>query len=98
MISMCYAILLLATVTVAGTLAYENWTAEEYADNTIETLTVKLVQEQRAYDDNGNVTDLVTFADHKILIPLTESAQYDGTNLINTVCPWQMVMWIRLFE
>lgn len=80
MISVCFAILLLATVTVAGTLAYENWTAEEYAEMTDETLTVKLVQEQRIYDENGNVTGLEPFADHKILIPLTESAQYDGTN------------------
>ena len=79
-ISICFALLLLATATVAGTLAYQNWSAEEYAENTTDTLAIKLVQEQRAYDANGILIGLETFEDYDVLVPLAESAQYDGTN------------------
>ena len=80
MISVCFALLLLATTTVAGTLAYETWTAEQYADQSGKNIEVQLVQQQRTYDDAGNVIGLEQFQNNKQLIPLVESAQYDGTN------------------
>lgn len=79
-LSVCFAFLLLATVTVTGTLAYENISAYEWARQTDQTVSVKLVQEQRAYDDNGGLIGLEDFEDDKVLVPLVESAQYDGTN------------------
>ena len=80
MLSVCFALLLLATVTVAGTLAYENLSAYEWAQETDQTISAKLVQEQRAYDAGGKLIGLEDFEDDKVLVPLTESAQYDGSN------------------
>lgn len=79
-LSICFAFLLLATATVTGTLAYENLSPQEWAEKADQTVSVKLVQEQRSFDENGNLNGLEPFEDHDILLPLTESAQYDGTN------------------
>lgn len=79
-LSVCFALLLLATVSVAGTLAYENLSAYEWARQTEQTVSVKLVQEQRAYDGNGELTGLEDFEDHKVLMPLAESTLYDEMN------------------
>ncbi len=78
--SVSFALLLIVTIAVTGTLAYENLSAEDWARQTTQTVTVKLVQEQRAYDDNGELTGLEEFADQDVLVPLVQSAQYDGTN------------------
>ena len=61
-------------------MAYENLSAYEWAQQTDQTITVQLVQEQRAYNDNGELTGLETFVDDKVLVPLVETAQYDGIN------------------
>lgn len=79
-LSVCFALLLLATATVAGTMAYENLSAYEWAQQTDQTITVQLIQEQRAYNNSGELTGLETFADDKVLVPLVETAQYNGTN------------------
>ena len=79
-LSFCYAIFLLATVTVAGTLAYENLSAYGWAQQTDQAVSVKLVQQQRAYDKNGKLIGLEDFKNYKVLVPLVASAQYDGTN------------------
>jgi len=79
-LSVSFALLLIATIAVTGTLAYENLSAEDWARQTAQTVTVKLVQEQRDYDDSGVLIGLKEFTDDKVLIPLTQSAQYDGTN------------------
>ena len=80
MLSVCFALLLIATATVTGTLAFETWTAQEYAESTTDKIKVSLVQEQRKYDADGNVCGLEHFADNKVLVPLVSSAQYDGNN------------------
>ena len=79
-VSASFALLLIATATVAGTLAYENLSAKGWAFRTDQTISVKLVQEQRSYDDNGELVGLEPFENYDVLIPLVESAQYDGTN------------------
>ena len=79
-ISICFVLFLLVSATVAGTLAYENVSPAEWATQTDRTISVKLVQEQRAYDSNGIVCGLVPFEDEKVLVPLVGSAQYDGHN------------------
>lgn len=78
--SVSFALLLIVTIAVTGTLAYENLSAEDWARQTTQTVTVKLVQEQHAYDNNGDLTGLEEFDDQDVLVPLVHSAQYDGIN------------------
>ena len=79
-LSVCFSLFLLAATAVAGTLAYENLSAEDYALVTDQELDIELLQQQRAYGENGELTGLEAFEDNKVLVPLAESAQYDGTN------------------
>ena len=79
-LSVCIPLFLLAATAVAGTLAYENLSAEDYALVTDQELDIELLQQQRSYDENGVLTGLEDFEDNKVLVPLAGSAQYDGTN------------------
>ena len=79
-LAVCFALLMIAIMPVAGTWAYEVWNAEQYADETTEKIEVRLLQQQRAYDTDGNLSGLEPFADEKQLVPLVGSAQYDGSN------------------
>lgn len=79
-LSVCIPLFLLAATAVAGTLAYENVSAEEWALQTDMSVDIELLQQQRAYDENGVLTGLEAFENNKVLVPLAESAQYNGTN------------------
>ena len=79
-ITMCIALLLAATATVSGTLAYESLTAQQWADTTNQKVEVHLVQQQRTFGDTGVTTGLEPFVKGKVLVPLVASAQYDGSN------------------
>ena len=81
--SICFSLFMVVTAAVAGTLAFENLSAEEWAQWALEndqTIVVELLQQQRSYDENGALTGLELFEDYKVLVPLAGSAQYDGTN------------------
>jgi len=79
--SVSFALLLIVTIAVTGTLAYENLSAEDWAKQTTETVAVQLVQQRRAYDANGKLTGLEEIENPPdVLVPLVQSAQYDGTN------------------
>lgn len=79
-ITLCCAALLIMIATVSGTLAYESLSAWDWSLQTDRTVGVSLVQEQRSYDADGNVTGLEPFAEYPQPVPLVQSAQYDGTN------------------
>ena len=79
-ITMCIAAILVVVATVSGTLAYESLSAWDWSLQTDQTVKVGLVQEQRTYDAEGTVTGLEPFEEYPRLVPLVQSAQYDGTN------------------
>ena len=79
-LSVCFALALLATATVTGTLAYNTRAATTAVADTTEEIDVELLQQRRSYDVNGNVTGLESFEDGKVLVPLVGSAQYNGKN------------------
>ena len=82
-VSLCCAALLVVVTTVSGTLAYENLSAQEWADQAEQngqTVTVQLVQQQRIFNDTGATVGLAPFENGKMLVPLVASAQYDGSN------------------
>lgn len=77
----CCIFFLITSATIVGTLAYDNWTAQEYAEQSGLTVDVKLVQWQRVYQNGAFVlTDMVKGEDSKELVPLVGSAQYNGSN------------------
>jgi len=78
-------LVLITSAAVVGTLAYENWTAEQYAKDFSGALKIELVQRQRIYQNGAMVlTDigegLEAHEDNKELVPLVGSAQYSGSN------------------
>ena len=75
----CFLIVLMASAAVAGTLAYENWTAVQYAEKFSGKLEIKLVQWQRIYQD-GEMVLTGMARENRELIPLVGSAQYNGSN------------------
>lgn len=79
-ITLCIAALLVVVATISSTLAYESLSAWDWSQQTKETVKVGLVQEQRSYDAEGNLTGLKPWAEYPQLVPLVQSAQYDGTN------------------
>ena len=81
-ISVSFACFLVATATITGTLAYESLIDVEWAQTSddMKSIQVALIQEQRSYDEDGNLVGLETFKDDKEIVPLVASVQYDGTN------------------
>lgn len=78
--TMCIAAFLVAVATVSGTLAYQSFSAWDWAQETDQTVSIKLIQEQRTYDAEGNLTGLKPWAEYPQLVPLVQSAQYDGSD------------------
>ncbi len=69
-------IAILAVAMIAGaSIAY--LTDTDSADNTftVGNVQIKLNEQQRAYDDDGNVTGLVDFEQNKIIYPIVGGAQ-----------------------
>lgn len=74
-IAICLCVALVAVGIVGATLAY--FTDTDNATNTFTVGKVKidLIEQQRAYDEKGEVTGLVDFVDGKALKPIVGSAQ-----------------------
>lgn len=81
-LSICFAILLVAAASITGTLAYTTYATDENGGNkTSESVKVSLIKERRVYDEDGKVISLEQFKDNKQqLAPLVGSAQYNGSN------------------
>lgn len=77
--SLCFALLLLLTATFTGTLAFSTRSTPADGNTSSEAVRVTLLQQQRDYDEKGNV-ELEDFENHKLLFPIVGSAQYDGNN------------------
>ena len=71
-ITMCIAALLVVVATISSTLAYESLSAWDWSQQTKETVKVGLVQEQRSYDAEGNLTGLKPWAEYPQLVPLVQ--------------------------
>lgn len=74
-LSLCLVAAIAAIAVFAGTLAY--FTDTDEADNTFTVGNVKidLIEQERAYDNEGNATGLQDFTDGKLLMPIVGSAQ-----------------------
>lgn len=74
-VSLCLVAVIAAIAVFAGTLAY--FTDTDEADNTFTVGNVKiaLVEQERAYDNEGNATGLKNFTNDKLLMPIVGSAQ-----------------------
>lgn len=72
--AICLVAILVLTAITGATLAY--LTDTDKADNvfTVGNVQIKLVEQQRGYDDNGELT-LVGFENKKVLLPIVGSAQ-----------------------
>lgn len=79
-ITICIAAFLVVVATVSGTLAYQSLSAWDWSQETNQTISIKLIQEQRTYDAEGTVSGLEPLAKSYQLVPLVQSAQYDGSN------------------
>lgn len=74
------SLFLIMMTAVSVAYAIESLSAWDWAKQTDQDLSVYLVQQQRSYDSNGNVSGLEDYQDYSILIPLVDSAQYNGSN------------------
>jgi len=74
-LAICVVAILVITAIAGASLAYLTDTDE--ADNvfTVGNVQIELVEQQREYDDDGNLTGLGDFEPNKVLLPLVGSAQ-----------------------
>ena len=75
LLAICLVAILVLTAITGATLAYLTDTDE--ADNvfTVGNVQIELVEQQRQYDEEGNLKGLETFVDDKVLLPIVGSAQ-----------------------
>lgn len=74
-IAVALCVCMAATAIVGGTLAY--FTDTDSATNTFTTgnVVIDLIEQERKYDDDGNVTGFQDFSNNKVLYPIVGSAQ-----------------------
>ena len=80
-LSLVLVVALAATAVIGGTLAYFTDTEDEINVFTLGNVVIDLVEEQRAYDQDGKVTGLEEFKDGKVLLPIVGSAQGEKENV-----------------
>lgn len=79
-LSLVLVVALAATAVIGGTLAYFTDTEDEINVFTLGNVVIDLVEEQRAYEQDGKV-GLEEFKDGKVLLPIVGSAQGEKENV-----------------
>lgn len=74
-VALCMAVALIASAFTGVTIAYLTDTETEVNVMTVGKVNIELIEQQRAYDEKGDLTGLEDFEQGKQLLPIVGSAQ-----------------------